>query len=141
MNVLIDTPIWSLALRRQSRQLNAAERHLVDEWVELVKEGQAYLIGPIRQELLSGVRRPLVFTRLRDHLSAFADVPLMTTDYEQTADFFNQCRTKGITGTPVDLLICARAARLRLAIFTTDNDFERYARYLPIHIHASRFRS
>jgi hypothetical protein len=32
MNVLVDTPVWSLALRRKPRHLNAAEKRIVAEW-------------------------------------------------------------------------------------------------------------
>ncbi|MBI4280090.1 MAG: hypothetical protein HY660_16690 [Armatimonadetes bacterium] len=72
---------------------------------------------------------------LRVHLAAFDNLPLVTPDYEQAAVFHNHCRDHGVTGTHIDLLICAVAARRRLAIFTTDRDFPRYARYLPIRRH------
>src|SRR3990167_1247696 len=133
MNVLVDTSIWSLALRRLIKNLNPDEFHLVQEWNQLIKNGQAYLMGPIRQELLSGIRHPTQFQQVREHLRAFRDLTLLTSDYEQAAMFFNDCRKKGVTGTPIDLLICAIAYRLKLAIFTTDTDFPRYAKILPIH--------
>jgi hypothetical protein len=42
--ILIDTTIWSLALRRRGRDLNAGERRHVAEWERLVREGGAVLI-------------------------------------------------------------------------------------------------
>ncbi|MBI2345512.1 MAG: PIN domain-containing protein [Deltaproteobacteria bacterium] len=135
MTVLIDTPIWSLALRRNPKHLNPEEERLVHEWAGLVRTGQASLIGAIRQELLSGVRHRADFVRLQDHLTTFEDLPLLTSDYEQAAMFFNRCQAKGVTGTPIDLQICAVASRLALGIFTTDDDFEDYARCLPIRRH------
>jgi len=76
--VLIDTSVWSLALRRSSLDLNNKQRRLVDRWTELVREGQAALIGPIRQEILSGVRHQESFETLRNRFgrlrrSAIAD--------------------------------------------------------------------
>ncbi|MFO7766132.1 MAG: hypothetical protein R6V33_06850 [Pelovirga sp.] len=52
MNVLVDTCIWSLALRRKKSEQDA----VVNELGELISEGRAQLIGPIRQELLSGIK-------------------------------------------------------------------------------------
>jgi len=39
----------------------------------------------------------------------------------------------------IDLLICAIAYRHKLAIFTTDRDFDRYAKHLPIRLHEVEF--
>jgi hypothetical protein len=51
MNVLVDTPVWSLALRRSTPQNSA----LVRELAELIREGRVLMLGAIRQELLSGI--------------------------------------------------------------------------------------
>lgn len=56
MNVLVDTSVWSLALRRKAHDLDTAERLRVEALGELIREGRAKLIGLVRQELLSGVK-------------------------------------------------------------------------------------
>ena len=56
MNVLIDTSVWSLALRRKHETLAGNERLLVMELSELIREGRAKVIGLVRQELLSGIK-------------------------------------------------------------------------------------
>jgi predicted nuclease of predicted toxin-antitoxin system len=56
-------------------------------------------------------------------LSAFPDQSITTEDYAMAARFFNLCRISGVQGSNTDFLICAVAARNRLAIFTTDKDF------------------
>ena len=56
MNALVDTSVWSLALRRQHKDLTAAERAVVDELTNLTRESRTRIIGLIRQELLSGIR-------------------------------------------------------------------------------------
>lgn len=66
MIVLIDTTIWSLALRRRPQSLNDQERLLVEEWAGLVRSGEAVLIGPIRQEILSGIRFEKSFTAIQE---------------------------------------------------------------------------
>ena len=133
MKVLADTSVWSLALRRRSRAAGA----LVDELRALIEEGRVAIIGPIRQELLSGIRDGVTFARLRDHLRAFEDEPLEAADFERAAEHFNTCRARGIQGSNTDFLICAAAERRRLPILTTDADFTRYARVLPISLHGA----
>jgi len=135
--VLVDTCVWSLGLRRAPRRLDAAQRKLADELREMVREGRAALTGPIRQEILSGMRDEVTFERVRDRLRPFPDVPLDSEDYERAARFFNQCRAKGITGSPTDVLICAVAVRHNLPIFTIDRDFRRFAGHLPIRLHVA----
>ena len=134
MNVLVDTSVWSLALRRA----HPPEDAHVQELAELISEGRAALIGPIRQELLSGVKVPGQFRMLRDRLRAFPDVELAAEDYEEAAHDFNLCQARGIQGSNTDFLICAVAVRRRMTILTTDGDFQDYARVLPIPLHPPR---
>src|ERR1700686_4843310 len=96
MNVLVDTSVWSLALRRKSENLNATEKFIVAELSELVREGRARLIGLVRQEVLSGIRTTEHFENLRLHLRSFPDEPIDTSDHEEAAKAGNRCRGKGI---------------------------------------------
>jgi predicted nucleic acid-binding protein len=92
--------------------------------------------GPVRQELLAGVRTLNQFDNgLREHLRAFPDVELGIGDYEEAASFSNRCRAASVQASSVDFLTCAVAARRALSIFTTDEDFEHYTRILPLTLH------
>jgi predicted nucleic acid-binding protein len=135
VNVLVDTPVWSLALRRRSHDLNPKEKSLVEAWIELVRDGRIAMIGPVRQEILSGIHQARRFEKLRTRLAAFPDLPILTADHEQAARFFNACQRRGVTRTSIDLLLCAVADRLGLSLFTTDKDFQMYARHVPIRLH------
>lgn len=95
MKVIVDTSIWSLALRRNSPP---DEIFRVKELRDLITDGKVVLLGAIRQEVLSGVRHPEQFTRLRDYLRAFPDLEITTADYKLAAEFFNTCRSNGIQG-------------------------------------------
>ena len=128
MKVLVDTSVWSLAFRRQRR----AEEPAVGQLRWLIEQGRVAMIGPIRQELLGGIRTADSFQQLRDRLRAFADEPLDREDFERAAEHFNTCRARGIQGSNTDFLICAAAERLALPILTTDADFTRFAAVLPI---------
>lgn len=130
MNVIVDTSVWSLALRRQKRDSGP---HLA-LFEAAVLERRIGLLGFVRQEVLSGIRRAEQFERIRDDLRAFDDVPLEIEDHEVAAQFFNQCRAKGIQGSVVDLLICAVSYRNKFPILTTDKDFDRFAKLLPIRL-------
>lgn len=131
MRVLIDTSVWSLALRRGG----APKTPEAEELRRLIAAHFAEIIGPIRQEILSGVRDQTQFAQLEADLAAFPDLQVLTEDYVTAAKFFNLCRAKGIQGSNTDFLICAIAVRHDLAIFTTDRDFPQCARCLPIVLH------
>jgi predicted nucleic acid-binding protein len=135
VNVLVDTTVWSLALRRRREKLSSSEKHLREEWEDLVVSGRAVLMGPIRQEILSGIREETVFSTLQERLAEFGSLEILPEDYDQAARFFNACRSSGITGTPIDMLVCAIAYRYGVPIFTTDGDFPLYARHAPIQLH------
>jgi predicted nucleic acid-binding protein len=136
MNVLVDTPVWSLALRRRAPDLNVRERALTGALSELIREGRVQMIGAIRQELLSGIREEEKFVTLRNYLRAFDAPGIDIADYEEAAHMHNLCRARGIAGSAIDFLICAVAQRREWHIFTTDSDFERYRRVLGLRLFA-----
>jgi predicted nucleic acid-binding protein len=138
MTVLVDTSVWSLALRRRSRSLRAEEELVRDELAELIREGRAQMMGPVRQEVLSGIRSRSQYERLRQDFRAFEDVPPDVEDYEEAALAGNHCRAAGLTGSAVDWLICAVALRRDWPVFTMDKDFRAYARNLPLRLHQPR---
>jgi predicted nucleic acid-binding protein len=129
VSVLVDTPIWSLLFRRKRHASSE-----VDRLKDLVRKGQAQIIGPIRQEVLSGIRTSDQFTRVRDGLRAFPDVPLEAAHFERAAEFHNICRARGVQGSNTDFLICAVADQGAMQIFTMDKDFTLFAAYLPVNL-------
>ena len=131
MNVIVDTSVWSLALRRSG----TPDDPLASALQKLISDLRVRIIGPIRQEILSGIRQQHQFELLRDTLGAFPDLPIETSDYERAAEFFNTCRRQGVQGSNTDFLSCAIAEKHDLAIFTTDRDFESFQHYLPITLY------
>ena len=134
MQVLVDTSIWSLALRRHKGRLGEAEGERVTSLQDLIEDDRARLIGPIRQELPSGIRETAQFEKLREQLRAFPDEALTTGDYEQAAYWSNECRRRGVLGSGVDFLICAVAVTREWQIFTSDADFRNYTKVIPIQL-------
>ncbi len=138
MNVLVDTSIWSLALRRKAQDLNPAERAAVAELTSLIQEGRARIIGLVRQELLSGIKTSSQYEKLRAVLRSFPDEPVATADYEAAARAGNECRARGVAISVSDILICAIAIARDWSIFAADPDFKAYAKILPLKLHTPR---
>ena len=128
MKVIIDTPIWSVALRRESDSHHAAIL------ADLGRRGQIQMLGPIRQEVLSGIRDGRQFQHIRDRLAVFPDISLEQVDYELAAQMFNRCRSRGIQGSNTDFLICAAAVRRDLLVYSTDLDFKLFARHVRVKL-------
>ncbi len=101
---------------------------------EAAQGGRAQLLGIIRLEVLSGLRDRAQYERLRSYLSAFDDIPLSTSDYEDAAAMSNTCRAAGVAGTSADFLICAVAVHRNWEISTLDRDFQQYAKHLPLRL-------
>ena len=130
MKVLVDTPIWSYALRTQNKEY----QHEIKQLSSLIGDQRALIIGPIRQEILSGYSDFRKFKKLKEKLSFFENSPIQDSDYEMAAEMCNQCRRQGVQGSHIDFLICAVAKRLDVPIFTTDKDFFHYKKIISIKL-------
>jgi predicted nucleic acid-binding protein len=128
VKVLVDTSVWSLVLRRINQPVESRQLE------NLILSSLVVMIGPIRQELLSGISNESNFIKLKTKLEAFDDFKITTNDYETAAKFYNTCRKNGAQGSHTDFLICAVAYNNDLIIYTTDIDFDYYAKYLPIKL-------
>lgn len=133
MSILVDTPIWSLAFRK-NKTSNVSEIEIVNKLAELIEQSMIRIIGPIRQEILSGISSTAAFALLKEKLEAWDDVVIDSSDYVRAAEMYNICRSKGIQGSHVDFLICAVAEKQGLSIYTLDRDFLLYAKHIPIKL-------
>ncbi len=130
--VLVDTSVWSLALRK--KDATESEQRIIAQLSTLILDLDLVIIGPVRQEILSGISDQKKFTTLRERLSIFEDFPITTHDYEVAAQFLNECRNHGIQGSYIDFLICAVAANHDMSILTLDQDFRNYQEYIKIRL-------
>ncbi len=131
--VLVDTCIWSLVLRRSSNSLNNS---LARELTQLIQEERIIMLGTIRQEILSGIRHRQHFEWLREELRTVSDFSLTTEDYETAAEFYNLCRAKGVQGSHTDFLLCAVSHRYNFPIFTTDKDFQYFQKHIDFQLYS-----
>ncbi len=130
--VLVDTCMWSLAFRGKTPR----EQSVAHELTKLIDENRAKIIGPIRQEVLSGYSEHAKYVKLRNKLVYFPNETIANSDYEVAAEYSNLCRRHGVQGSHTDFLICSVASRLKIKIYTNDKDFNKYSEYLPISLYS-----
>lgn len=128
--VLVDSDVWSLALRRQ-RPVHGT---YLERFSMLIEEGEVALIGLVRQEVLSGIREKRQFEKVREQMRAFPDQRVTLDIHELAAAFFSHCRGKGVQGSHADFLICACAVSWKMRILSIEKDYRNYACYLPIEL-------
>ncbi|MFA6026269.1 MAG: PIN domain-containing protein [Ignavibacteriaceae bacterium] len=131
MRYLVDTSIWSLVLRRDEKH-NEQLVHLLSE---LIDKKQVVLCGLVRQELLSGIKQPDQFRQLKLRLRHFKDILVTTDDYELAAEFFNQCRAKGVQASIIDFFLCSLAVNNDLVLLSADQDFLRIEKHIKVKVH------
>ena len=124
MTLLVDTSVWSLALRRDAPS-PASE---VTALVEAIRNGETIVTtGLVLQELLQGFSGPKARDQILDRFSA---VPLLVpdrNDYVEAAGLRNRCRRKGVQIGTIDALLAQLCIRHDLTMLTSDNDFRRIA--------------
>lgn len=130
MKVIVDTDVWSEALRRKKGKKSI----YVDELVDLIQEGRLEIVGPIRMEVLSGIRDQETLDGFSERLSAFDDRNIPSEIYILAARFFNLCRSKGIQGSSTDFVICACSVHWNIPILSKDKDYLLYRKHLPIEL-------
>ena len=130
--VLVDTSVWSLALRKKEH--TKFENTYVSRLSEVIRDLHIVMIGPIRQEILSGLSDERKYEDLRQKISVFPDHSISTHEYELAAKFHNECRRHGIQGSHIDYLLCAVAQNNDFRILTLDKDFMEYQEYVGIQL-------
>ena len=128
--VIVDSDVWSEAFRKKGK-----ESESVLGLRNLINEGEVIMIGPIRQEVLSGIKERERFERIREALRAFPSQRVDEPIYEIAASFYNLCRSKGVQGSHTDFLIAACSVEWKSSILTKDRDFSHYAKFLPIELY------
>jgi predicted nucleic acid-binding protein len=122
VKLLVDTSVWSLALRRKNiASLGPDEQKLKAELVQAIEDGRVAMLGLLRQELLSGIREEVQFGKVKAALDPYLDEPINTADHEYAACVYNECRNQGLEAGTVDILICAVAVRRAWEVLSGDD--------------------
>lgn len=131
MTLLVDTSVWSLALRRdappdmpETRALRAA----------LAGDDLVVTTGIVLQELLQGAVRDSARLLITERFRAIALVQPDRDDHVAAADIRNRCRANGVQLGTIDALLAALCVRRDLTLLSTDVDFVHAARYCDLRV-------
>lgn len=131
MKVIVDTSIWSLALRRQGHIQNPDAETLK----KIIKDGEdIYLIGIILQEILQGIRKAEDFARLKKYLNAFPLLEIKREPYIKAAELKNHLSKKGVQISTIDALIASATIANDCCLYTNDKDFDHIAKHSQLKL-------
>jgi predicted nucleic acid-binding protein len=131
VNVLVDTSVWSLALRRDAPP-DIKEIELLTRCIQ--REDVLFTTGLIIQELLQGFRGPKQRDRILEHFSSLPLIIPDLTDHIEAASLQMTCRRKGVQIGTIDALLAQLAIEHDLEFLTADRDFSLMARYMPLRL-------
>lgn len=131
MTLLVDTSVWSLALRRDA---DSAAPEV--EALRSALEGADTVVttGLVLQELLQG------FSGAKDKpkiIVGFAPLPILQPDREDhvaAAELRNACRRAGVQVGTIDALIAQLCIRHGLTLLSTDKDFAFVAKHSKLKL-------
>ncbi|MEW6326954.1 MAG: PIN domain-containing protein [Thermodesulfobacteriota bacterium] len=132
MKVLVDTSVWSYALRHKGAFNNHPSVSILQDLID--QEEDIRILGLIIQEILSGIRKEGDFEKLREYLQDIPMVEPERIDYENAANLRNKLLKKGIQTTTVDALIASYSIRNEIFLLTADKDFLRLARFTNLKL-------
>ena len=131
MTLLVDTSVWSLALRRD-QQVEILEVELLKR--ALLAGDTVVTTGIVIQELLQGFVGPKDRTRI---IERFQALPLLNPDrhtHIAAAELRNRCRRNGVQLGTIDALLAQLCIEHELSLLTTDKDFVHAAKYVPLRL-------
>jgi len=130
VNLVVDTSVWSLLLRRKSPVPD--NPHLARLRHHLEKPDAIHLPAIVLVELLDGVKECRQFDLLVEYFAAFPVVDTCREDCVEAARLANACRARGVLASSVDFLIAATCIRRGYPLLSADRDFAHIARHCPL---------
>jgi predicted nucleic acid-binding protein len=131
MAFLVDTSVWSLALRRDG-EVDLPEVSALK--LALLQGGEIITTGFILQELLQGFLGPKARTDIIDRFAAIPFISPARDDYIAAADLRNHCRRHGTQVGTIDAVLAYLAIKHDLTMLATDKDFKEIARHTKLQI-------
>ena len=131
MRVLVDTSVWSLALRRGG----PAEHPVVEQLSGFLDAGEdLFLTGVILQEILQAFRSEEAVSRVVEGLESFPLLPVERATCLAAARIYRRCREEALGASTIDCHIAASAIDNDCQLLTTGRDFERMASICPLEL-------
>jgi predicted nucleic acid-binding protein len=132
LSTLVDTSVWSLALRRDSPPAISE----IEELKRALAAGAVVGTGLILQELLQGFSKPKAHQQI---IERFRALPLVVPDREDhigAAELRNKCRRRGVQVGTIDALLVQLCIRHDLQMLSTDKDFQAIGKIVSLSVWA-----
>jgi len=131
VTLLVDTSVWSLALRRDG----SAEAREVIALREALNGADAVVTtGLVLQELLQGFSGPRDTVAVIERFGALPLIQPDRQDHIAAAEVRNLCRRNGVQVGTIDALLMQLCGRFELTLLSTDKDFANAAPYIPFKL-------
>ncbi len=131
MMLLVDTSVWSLALRRD---VVVAQPEVLYLEQALVGSQTVVTRGLVLQELLQGFSGPKARAQIIDRFSMLPLVQPDRQDHVDAAALRTACRRGGVQIGTIDALLAQLCIRHQLTLLTTDRDFAHAARHCRLRM-------
>ncbi len=131
MTLLVDTSVWSLALRRDAE---GSEPEVVALREALLGSAEVVTTGLVVQELLQGFTGPQARARILERFAALALLQPDRDDHVAAAELRNHCRRAGVQLGTIDALLAQLCIRYEATLLTTDRDFLLAAEHCPLRL-------
>ena len=121
MNLVVDTSVWSLFLRR--KKIDDENPFVQKLRYHLENQDCIFLIGMILQEILDGIDSHEHFNNLVKYFQPFPLINENRKDFIEAARLKSLCRRKGIQAGSIDFLIASICTQRHIPLLTADKDF------------------
>lgn len=131
MTILVDTSVWSLALRRDAESSEPEVQVLKDA---LLGSEVVVTTGLVLQELLQGFAGPKAQAQIVQRFTALPLIQPDRDDHVAAAGLRNACRRAGVQMGTIDALLAQLCIRHELTLLTTDKDFVHAAKHCRLAV-------
>ena len=138
MTLLVDTSVWSLALRRDAEATEPEVQYLKDA---LLGSEVVVTTGLVLQELLQGFSGPKAQAQIIERFAALPLLPPDRDDHISAAALRNTCRQAGVQIGTIDALLAQLCVRHDLTLLTTDKDFTHTAKHCALRVWPAKARA
>ena len=131
MKVLVDTCVWSLALRKRG----PTDHPAVHQLSRLLETGEdVVLTGVILQEVLQAFRADSTFRKMADYLTPFTLLPAGRDEHLAAARLHRRSAAAGFSASTMDCLIAATCIQHSARLLPADHDFQRLAEFSKLRL-------
>ena len=134
MTLLVDTSVWSLALRRDG---TAQAKEVIALREALDGADSVVTTGLVLQELLQGFSGPKAKEAIIERFGALPLIQPDRQDHVAAAEVRNACRRVGVQIGTIDALLIQLCGRYEMTLLSSDKDFANAARHVPFRLWGS----